>query len=144
MLNSRQDFAVFSFRAHNAVNRRLSKPIYNTLEECMATLLANTKTRTAQSYRVAYVNHITRYWKTVQDISGIVALRKVNEMKKIDMEYITSRDTFFAITLQPAIVVLPRDVLEKNTDGEVQRRPLYAASPGVGLRLTGGGFRLRR
>lgn len=143
MLSSRQDFAVFSFRAHNAVNRRLSKPIYNTLEECMATLLANIKTRTAQSYRVSYVNHITRYWKTMQDIAGIVALRKVAEMKKIDMEYITSRDTFFAVTLQPAVVVLPRDVLEKNP-AEVQRRPVYAAPPSAGLRFTSAGFRLRR
>ena len=35
MLNSRQDFALFTFRAHNAVNRRLRKPIQATLEDCI-------------------------------------------------------------------------------------------------------------
>ena len=75
-LNSRQDFAMFVFRCHNVVNARLSKPVYATLEECMAVLRTNIKSRTPQDYRISYVNHLMRFWSTIQDTSGIAALKK--------------------------------------------------------------------
>lgn len=145
MLDSRQNFAMFTFRAHNAVNRRLMKPLYNTLTECMETLQNNVKTRSARDYRVSYINHITRYWRTMQDVSGITALRKIDEMRKIETEYVSLRDTNFQVTLQPDVVVLPRDMLEKPVSGgEPQRQYLKPQGVGVGLRLGAGGFRVRR
>ena len=144
MLDSRQNFAMFTFRAHNAVNRRLLKPLYNTLDECMETLQANVKTRSARDYRISYINHITRYWRTMQDITGISALRKIDEMRKIETEYVGIRDSNFQVTLQPDIVVLPRDMLEKSPGGEQPSRPIYFKPQGVGLRFGAGGFRLQR
>jgi len=143
MFDSRQAFAVFTFRAHNAVNRRLVKPMYATLEECMQTLQNNVKIRSARDYRVSYINHIMRYWRTMQDMSGIAALRKIEEMRKIETEYVSIRDTNFNVTLLPDVVVLPRDMLEKPVPGgEPQRQ--YLKPQSVGLRLGVGGFRLRR
>jgi hypothetical protein len=137
MLESRQQFAIACFRLHNTVNARLSKPIYNSVEECMATLRGNIKNRTAQDYRISYVNHIMRYWRTQQDITGIVAMKKVLEMKKIEIEYIDSRDTKFSVTLTPDIVVTSsyvKPVQRINTD--------TIARPG--FRLTASGFRIRK
>jgi hypothetical protein len=145
MLNSRQDFALFSFRAHNAVNRRLRKPLQSTLEECMATLQANIKTRSAVDYRVSYLNHIFRYWRGWQDITGIVALKKIAEMRKIEATYVQPRDTNFNVTLTPDVVVLPRDALERSGEGGPSPMTVSLQAGAVGqFRLTGGAFRLRR
>lgn len=146
MLASRQEFAMFTFRAHNAVNRRLKKPLFSTLDECMITLKHNVRNRSAKDYRISYVNHVTRHWKTFQDVTGIAALRKIAEMKKIETEYFQPRDTNFEVTLTPDVVVLPHDVLDK-TPRETGLRPMAAqigTPPAIGLRLTSTGFRLRR
>jgi hypothetical protein len=144
MLNSRQDFAMFTFRAHNAVNRRLRKPIYATLDECMTTLKANVKTRSARDYRISYINHATRHWRVFQDVTGIAALKKLNEMKKIETDYLTSRDPNFDVTLRPDVVVLPQDVMEPKSEPE-PHRPFRLSSPsgGGGFRITSAGLRLR-
>ena len=141
-LSSRQTFTIFTFRAHNAVNRRLNKPIHGSVEACMATLLANLTTRTAGDYRRAYLAHISRYWRTYRDISGISALRKITELNKIEADYCIPRDSNFAVTIDPDLVVLPRDVLDRSPP-EAPSRPLFRA-PAQGFRLTAGGIRLRR
>lgn len=129
MLNSRQNFAMFVFRAHNVVNARLHKPVYNTLAECMEVLRNNIKTRTAADYRVSYLNHISRYWKTLQDVSGIVAVKKILEMKKIETEYFSLKDTKFEVTLRDDNVVIPRKWVEV-----VEEAPSLFPSPQVQLR----------
>jgi hypothetical protein len=143
-LNSRHDFAMFTFRAHNTVNRRLSKPVYTTVEECLETLRNNTKTRSAKDYRISYVNHITKYWRTFQDVAGIVALKKINEMRKIEVDYFQPRDTHFDVTFANDVVLLPRDMLEKNgqpTERTVQQIQTIRTK---GLVFGAGGFRIRR
>jgi hypothetical protein len=144
MLASRQNFAVFSFRAHNAVNRRLNKPLHGDIEACLSILTNNVKTRSAREYRVSYLNHITRHWRAFRDASGISALRKIAEMNKIEGEYIAPRDNNFTATLQSDIVVLPRDALEKReeTPSRFSLNPRLA--PPTGFRFAGGGIRLRR
>ena len=147
MLQSRQEFAMFTFRAHNAVNRRLKKPIQTTLDECLTTLKNNVKSRPAKDYRTSYLNHIARYWKTYQDITGITALKKVAEMRKIDVDYVQSRDTNFEVALTADITVLPLGILEAIPE-EARSAQSFTArigtAPTGGLRLTAGGFRLRR
>lgn len=145
-LNSRQDFAMFVFRAHNAVNARLHKPVYQTLVECMDILKNNTKTRSAADYRMSYVNHITRYWRTIQDISGIVALKKVNEMRKIELDYFSRIDTKFDVQLKEDIVVIPRHWVEGGQEQPPPQQPsvfLNNSSARAGFRIVGGRMRLR-
>jgi hypothetical protein len=146
MLTSRQTFAVFTFRAHNAVNRRLNKPIHGDVESCMNILKGNVKTRSARDYRISYLHHISRHWRSFRDASGISALRKITEMNKIELEYIGPRDRNFEVTLQPDVVVLPRDALERRGVEEqpsrVSMNPRFA--PPTGFRFAAGGIRLRR
>jgi hypothetical protein len=148
MLNSRQDFAMFAFRAHNAVNARLHKPIYGTLTECMNVLKANIKTRSASDYRISYINHITKYWRTIQDISGIVSLKKVNEMKKIEIDYFSSRDTKFEVELLDDNVVIPRNWVDNHVEAPrpmqtIQTQLASNANARAGFRIVGGRMRLR-
>lgn len=145
MLRSRQEFTLFTFRAHNAVNRRLNKPIFGTVEECMATLQTNVKTRSAVDYRVSYLNHISKYWRSWQDITGMMALKKITEMRKIEATYIQPRDTNFNVTIQSDVVVLPRDAMEPTEEQGVgtMRIALPSGNPGR-FQLTSKGFRIRR
>lgn len=143
MLASRQNLSMFTFRAHNAVNRRLHKPVHPDLESCMTLLKANVRNRTARDYRISYLAHITRHWSIYRDVSGIAALRKINEMSKIEREYFGPRDTNFEVTLTADVVVLPQDTLERTNPQEAPSRPLMRP-PTQGFRLTAGGLRIRR
>jgi hypothetical protein len=159
MLHSRQDFAMFAFRCHNTVNRRLKKPIYESVTACMERLRENVKTRTARDYRLAYLNHVTRFWRTLQDISGITALKKINEMRRIEAEYFFPKDLNFNVTILEGPVVVARGVLEKDSPHEqpsilpriVAPRPAPVSDnrtpsrmpTGAGFRMTPGGLRLR-
>lgn len=144
MLSSRQSFAVFTFRAHNAVNKRLNKPVYATVQDCMDTIQKIVAQRPAKDYRVSYLNHITRYWRTQQDITGIVALKKIVQMRKIEDEYVGPRDRNAKVDISPDVVLLPSDALE-NVQGTSDRpRPLMPSNGRAGFRLTATGFRLVR
>jgi len=145
-LESRHEFVVFTFRAHNAVNKRTHKPVYASVEACVEALRGVVRTRSARDYRVAYLNHVTRHWKTFQDVTGIVALKKLNEMRKIETEYVGPRDTNFTPTIRSDIVVLPQDRLEREAGQEAPSRLIFSAQrPGAaGFRITPQGIRLLR
>ena len=146
MMESRHEFVMFTFRAHNAVNKRLHKPLYSSVGECMATLRNNTRNRSAKDYRISYINHITRHWRTLQDVSGIVALKKIQELKRIEIEYISPRDTNFVLNIRDDVVVLPQTIMEKTSEEAQVRRPVFSSSApagAAGFRLTSRGFRLR-
>lgn len=144
MLQNRQEFVIFTFRAHNAVNKRINKPVYSSVEECVTTLRNNVKSRPAKDYRISYINHITRHWRVFQDVTGIVALKKINEMKRIETEYISIRDTNFTVSIRPDIVVLPQSVMEKTTEAQPSRPMFFGKSGSAGFRITSTGLRLRR
>lgn len=147
MLNSRQDFAMFAFRAHNAVNARLSKPVYGSLDECMTQLKNNIKTRTAKDYREAYLVHIRKYWGSLNDLSGIVAVKKILEMRKIETDYFANRDTNFNVVLAADAVTVPRSWVEADTYGQaLPEAPVVRFKPSettrTGFRIQGGRMRL--
>lgn len=172
MLDSRQELLAFSFRAHNVVNRRLHKPIYSTVAECMAVLRSNLVNHTMREYRIAYLTHIRKYWSSLRDVTGIVAVKKVAEMMKIENDYFEPRDANLEdVEPEETIVVLPYGVVDKAPDMTSMnpylrermraRAPTVALSPSVssptppppaaperprvaaGFRITAQGLRLR-
>lgn len=106
MMSSRSEFMLATFRMHNTVNRRLNKPIYPSVAACFEQLRTNVKTRSAREYRAAYLNHIRRHWRSLQDASGFTALKKINEMTKIEAVYIQAHDNNFELDI-PEDNVLP-------------------------------------
>jgi hypothetical protein len=164
MLDSRQELMAFTFRAHNTVNRRLHKPIYSTVAECMSVLRSNLSQHTAQEYRNAYLTHIRKYWSSLRDVGGIVAAKKITEMLKVEKDYFVPRDNNLDVEPEETIVVLPYGVIDKAPDmvsinpylrermrskPTVQLSPVVQAAPVVarpstGFRFTAQGLRLRR
>ena len=147
-LNSRQAFAMMVFRCHNVVNTRLSKPIHSSVDACLTILRNNTKTRSAQDYRISYVNHLMRFWTTVQDTTGIAALKKVLEMKKIEIDYFGPRDTKFEVSLLEEGPVIPTHWVEHVPGGQAPELPSPRLMPRAndqtraGFRMVGGRIRL--
>jgi len=81
----------------------------------------------------------------MQDTTGIVALKKVLEMKKIELDYLSPRDTKFQVTLADHGVVVPRDLLEGGTSQEAPS-PLRlppTTNARAGFQFVGGRIRLR-
>jgi len=142
MLSSREEFLVCTFRLHNAVNRRLNKPIHSSVEACFEQLRNNVKIRTARDYRIAYINHIQRFWRTMQDASGITALRKINEMRKIEYEYFQKHENNFETIIPENTVVLINHSLDAQTETPNPIRIDTRVLPRIGL--SGGRFQTRR
>jgi hypothetical protein len=91
-LNSRQNFAIFVFRAHNTVNKRLDKPRPSTVAECLASIkLATTHTSLAQ-FRQSYLSYLNRNWGIYGSGDGFILRGHVKEMIKINNEYWSPRE----------------------------------------------------
>lgn len=142
MLSSREEFLVATFRLHNAVNRRLNKPIHASVEACFEQLRNNVRSRTARDYRIAYINHIQRFWRTMQDVSGITALKKINEMRKIEYEYLQRHENNFEIDIPENTVVLISHALDAQTEIPSPIRIDTRTLPRIGF--SGGRFQTRR
>jgi hypothetical protein len=143
MLNSREEFLIFTFRLHNAVNRRLNKPIHSTVQSCFEQLRNNVKSRSAREYRIAYINHIQRFWRTMQDVSGITALKKINEMRKIEYEYMQKHENNFEIDIPENTVVLINHALDSQPSEQPSQIQMDTrVLPKIGF--SGGRFQLKR
>ncbi len=90
--SNRYHFFLFICRAHNTVNKRLDKPIIQTLNDCIETLKNATKVTSPQQYREAYINYLIQNWSKEFTGDGAIALGFARQMKKINDEYFNPRD----------------------------------------------------
>lgn len=145
MLSSRKEFMLAVFRIHNTVNRRLNKPIYLTVADCFEQLRTNVKTRPARDYRTAYLNHVRRHWRTMQDASGFTSLKKLNEMTKIEIDYLQRHDNNFETDIPEDNVLPMGPAIEAVTPGAETSSPVRVDTrnaPRMGF--VGGRFQVRR
>jgi len=91
-LNSRQNFAIFVFRAHNTVNKRLDKPIPSTVAACLATLKQATSQTSLAQFRTAYISYLYRNWRREFTGEGMMIVANVKELDKINNEYWSPRE----------------------------------------------------
>jgi hypothetical protein len=106
-LNSRQDFALFAFRAHNTVNKRLDKPRPSSMADCLATLLSNTANTTFAQFRRSYLDYLIRNWGQDFGVEGRMLQRDVAEMNKINNEYWSPRELTSIPELAESDVMTP-------------------------------------
>ena len=146
MLYSRRDFLLFTFRAHNAVNKRLGKPIYPTVQACFDVLRNNVKFNKSVTFRISYVNRITLHWRVFQDASGMAAMKRIHQIKKIEIQYMSARSNEFEVIIPEDNVVLDIGAQPELTlpNGQPMPRPTAAASMGSRMTMAGGRLRLRR
>jgi hypothetical protein len=146
MLYSRRDFLLFTFRAHNAVNKRIGKPIYPTVQACLDVLRNNVKFTKTVNFRISYVNRMTMHWRVFQDASGLAAMKRIHQIKKIEVQYMTARSNEFEVGIPEDVVVIaigPQPMLTLP-NGQPIPQPTIAASGGSRMTMQGGRLRLRR
>lgn len=90
--SSRSNLFLFISRAHNTVNKRLDKPIYKTIDECILTLKNATKNTSTIQFRKAYLDYLTKNWTRQSDAEGFIMMGFVRKMIKINDEYFNVRD----------------------------------------------------
>lgn len=93
MLESRQTFALFAFRAHNTVNKRLDKPLQKSVAECIQTLKTATSQTSMAEFRKSYLDYLTKTWGRDFSADGFILRRSIQEMKTINEQYWTPRET---------------------------------------------------
>jgi UDP-galactopyranose mutase len=91
-LDSRQNFAMFVFRAHNTVNKRIDKPRPSTVSECLQMLKIATSHTSFAVFRNSYLSYLTRNWGRDYSGEGRIIINAVNEMIKINNEYFSPRE----------------------------------------------------
>jgi hypothetical protein len=137
---------LFTFRAHNDVNKRLGKPIYPTVQACFEVLRNNVKFNKSYTFRISYVNRITQHWRVFQDSSGMAAMKRIHQIKKIEMQYMSSRSNEFEVMIPEDEVVVTIGAHPELTlpNGQPLPRPTLAASGGSRMTMQGGRLRLRK
>ena len=106
-LDSRQEFALFAFRAHNTVNRRLDKPKPSTVSQCLQTLRNATQTTSLKQFRESYLSYLSNNWGKEFSSHSLMMRHCVNEMIKINNEYWNPRELKSIPELAEADVLTP-------------------------------------
>lgn len=141
--NSRATFFTFVCRAHNTVNKRLDKPVIQSIQDSIDTLHILTKITPAIEYRKRYFSYLQRNWAS-PDAEGFMMSRSVREMIKINREYWDPRETAFDIRIPEADVLQPI-VSTRGPTGNVLPGLKADGSPvQVGFSLRSGRFSLIR
>lgn len=144
--SSRFDFFMFVCRAHNTVNRRLNKPQPDSVSACIQRFTDNTKVTSALTYRMKYLDYLTRNYGMELSGDNMMKIASVREMRKIMNEYWnTLTDTGTATFRMDA------DVLDYINESPSTRQIMtsggtlstISASPAMRVGLQGGRFRLR-
>ena len=89
---SRYDLFLFIARAHNTVNRRLDKPIIQTVEDCLTTIKNSCAYTSLKEFRQKYIDYLIQNWGVYQTGEGRIMMNDVRELQKINQEYWNLRD----------------------------------------------------
>lgn len=137
-LDSRQNFAIFVFRAHNTVNKRLDKPKQQTVADCLRTLQTNIVNTPFAGFRSLYLSYLLRNWlKEFSGDSRILA-GHAREMQKINDEYWNTLDNTNDIELDED------NVLEFIEDTNIRFNATYTRILPTSAGFKGGKLRLKR
>jgi hypothetical protein len=134
--SSRQSLFMFICRAHNTVNRRLDKPIYKTVSECIETLKNATSVKPQAEFRKAYLDYLVKNWSRQTDGEGLMMMGFVRKMIKINNEYLNLRDVKYSdISIQEDSVIefIPEDSSKYRATSNVLD-PIYYRNIKIGFK----------
>jgi hypothetical protein len=141
--DSRDNLFTFVCRAHNTVNKRLDKPIIQSIRDSIDTLHELTKITNATEYRRQYLVYLQRNWAS-PDAEGFMMSHAVREMIKINNEYWNPRETNFDISVEEADVLQPIIAIRGPTGAILPGMKSDGTPAQVGFSLRSGRFSLVR
>lgn len=88
--NSRKELTLMVLRAHNAVNARISKPVYS-VQDSISLLRGNVVAEKANLMRQSYILLIRRDWSRDTTLGGISTAKYIKDIVMTETEYWSSR-----------------------------------------------------
>jgi len=104
-LSSRREFMLFVFRAHNTVNKRIDKPILQTVQDCINTLKKANSYSSLEILRSGYMTYLQRNWSNDYTADGMQIKKKVQELFKINNEYFNLRTIDWDYTFEDDVLM---------------------------------------
>jgi hypothetical protein len=104
-LNSKREFMLFVFRAHNTVNKTLDKPVLQTVKDCITTLKNANSYSSLDSMRNAYLIYLQNNWNKELTADGFSMRRKIQELFKINDEYFNKRTIDWNYTFEDNVLL---------------------------------------
>ena len=108
-LDSRRELMLFVFRAHNTVNKRIDKPVLQSVADCLITLKNANSYSDLASVRGAYMTYLQRNWGQDYTADGITNKKKVQELIRINNEYLNIRTIDWTYTFEDNVLFLIED-----------------------------------
>ena len=105
-LNSKKDFALFVFRAHNTVNKRIDKPILQTVQDCITTLKNANAYSSFETVRNSYLTYLQNNWNKELTAHGFSLRKKVQDLIKINNEYLNLRTIDWDYTFSDSVILI--------------------------------------
>jgi hypothetical protein len=104
-LNSRRELMLFVFRAHNTVNKRIDKPILQNVSDCLTALKNANSYSDLASVRASYMTYLQRNWGQNYTADGLSARKKVQELNRINNEYLNTRTIDWTYTFDDNVLL---------------------------------------
>jgi hypothetical protein len=99
-LNSRKDLFVFATRIHNSVNKRLDKPVIQSVKDALELLQNNTKSVSGRAFREQYINYLIRNWAYEMTGEAMMLKHLAYELQKINNSYWNTKEQDFNIEIE--------------------------------------------
>lgn len=147
--NSRFNLFLFIARAHNNVNKRLEKPTYKTVQECLDAIASATQYTSLRNFRKKYIDYVANRMAAEMSGDTMIKVGHAQNMRRINESYWNSR-----LESDTSNFDMNADVLEIIPDTPSSQRflmngirPITISSstadpPQVGFSLRGGRLRL--
>jgi hypothetical protein len=109
-LSSRRELMLFVFRAHNTVNKKLDKPVIQTVSDCIKTLKNANSYSDLKDVRAAYMSYLQKNWGQDYTADGLSLRKKVQELNKINNEYLNVRNIDWSYTFEDDVMFFIEEV----------------------------------
>lgn len=142
--DSKFDLFLFVVRAHNSVNKRLDKPILQSVADCLETIKSNTRDTSLREFRQKYITYLFQNWAAFKTGEGFIMVGAAKNLQRINNEYWNLREVDLASIKFPE-----EDVTTPISDNTLTPR-ISSSIPqfhkgmniSVGFRIKGGRLQL--
>lgn len=142
--DSKFDLFLFVVRAHNSVNKRLDKPILQSVADCLETIRSNTRDTSLREFRRKYITYLFQNWSAFKTGEGFIMVGAAKNLQRINNEYWNLREVDLASIKFPE-----EDVTTPISDNTLTPRisgniPQFhkGMNISVGFRIKGGRLQL--
>jgi hypothetical protein len=121
--DSRFNLFMFIARCHNTVNKRLEKPLKNSVQECLESISASSQYTSLTEFRRKYIDYVIRRMSAEMSGDNLVKVGFGKSMKRINESYWNSK-----LTTETSTFDMNADVLEFIADEPRTVRYMFGGS----------------